>query len=641
MRRLPYAALAAIFLVAGSQGAPIDVYGALPSVDNVAISPDGRYLAYTAAADNQQIIGVRDLDSQKLVAAVRAASKVRDVAWADNDHLLIVTSTASPVVGVRAPKSEWSLAQTYSISTQKQVPLLEHAHGRDAGDDGMNVIAGPVTTRMVDGHAMIFITGISFVNQTGVATLYKYDVDENRTTLVEVGTQSTLAWTVDGDGNPVAREDYDENTQTWRLKTHTTGLWRDAVSYPAAIDMPEVIGLTPDGSGLIFAMPEADDQELKLADNTVAATTSLGNDYNSIVQDPATHRVTGTIRYGTTTVYRFVAPADQRAWNSVVEAFSGENVELISWSTDRKRIVVRVDGAHDGAVYELIDMNTNHATVLGPVYQGIGPGDLSQVSYIGYHAADGLEIPAYLTLPAGRPAKNLPLIVLPHGGPAASDGPQFDWLAQGIASRGYAVLQPQFRGSTTKGTSFLKAGFGEWGRKMQSDLSDGVRFLAGQGTIDPKRVCIMGASYGGYAALAGVTLQQGIYRCAVAIAGVSDPHDFLRWERGRADRSDSLAMRYWTRFMGVEDRDDPKLAEISPLSHAASVDVPVLLIHGKDDTVVPIQQSEEMADALNDAHKTVRFVRLDGEDHWMSRSQTRQQMLSEAIAFLEANNPPN
>jgi dipeptidyl aminopeptidase/acylaminoacyl peptidase len=176
---------------------------------------------------------------------------------------------------------------------------------------------------------------------------------------------------------------------------------------------------------------------------------------------------------------------------------------------------------------------------------------------------------------------------------------------------------------------------------MQSDLSDGVRHLATEGTIDPKRVCIMGASYGGYAALAGVTLEHGVYRCAVAVAGVSDPKAMLKWERRRADRSDSLTVRYWKRFMGADDLDDPRLDEISPMAHVAAADVPVLLIHGKDDTVVPIAQSEDMADALKAAGKPVRFVKLDGEDHWLSRSETRLQMLTEAVAFLEANNPPD
>jgi len=263
------------------------------------------------------------------------------------------------------------------------------------------------------------------------------------------------------------------------------------------------------------------------------------------------------------------------------------------------------------------------------------------VKYISYAAADGRTIPAYLTLPRGRTPKNLPLVVLAHGGPTAQDEPGFDWWAQALASRGYAVLQPQFRGSTGLGWEHLSAGFGQWGRKMQTDLSDGVRYLAAQGIADPKRVCIVGGSYGGYAALAGPTLDRGVYRCAVAVAPVSDPHEMLRWQRNRQLTSDSIALRFWARFMGVEGYDDPKLSEISPAAHAARADAPILLIHGNHDTVVPISQSEDMDSALRTAGKSVSFVRLDSEDHWLSRSETREQMLQATVAFLETHNPAN
>ena len=228
---------------------------------------------------------------------------------------------------------------------------------------------------------------------------------------------------------------------------------------------------------------------------------------------------------------------------------------------------------------------------------------------------------------------------MPHGGPAVSEIRRFDWWAQALASRGYAVLQPNYRGSAVT-PALLTAGFGEWGRKMQTDLSDGVAFLARQGIIDPKRVCIVGASYGGYAALAGVTLQTGVYRCAVSVAGIADLKSFLRWVNDNAQRSDNISQRYWDRFLAVAGPSDPALHAISPIDHVASVDVPVLLVHGRDDTVVPYSQSEDMADALKHAGKRVELVTLKREDHWLSRTVTRQQMLAAVVAFLEANDPP-
>ena len=235
------------------------------------------------------------------------------------------------------------------------------------------------------------------------------------------------------------------------------------------------------------------------------------------------------------------------------------------------------------------------------------------MQYIAYAAGDGLDIHGFLTTPPGvKDPKNLPLVVLPHGGPAYNDGMGFDWWSQAIASRGYAVLQPNFRGSTGYGDAFMKAGYGEWGRKMQTDLSDGVRHLAIQGLIDPKRVCIVGASYGGYAALAGPTLDRGVYRCAVSVASVSDLRLMVQREATIYSRRENLNVGYWNRFMGADRFGDRSLDDRSPAKLEAQVDAPILLIHGRDDSVVQIEQSRIMADALKKAGKPYEFIELNG-----------------------------
>jgi dipeptidyl aminopeptidase/acylaminoacyl peptidase len=233
--------------------------------------------------------------------------------------------------------------------------------------------------------------------------------------------------------------------------------------------------------------------------------------------------------------------------------------------------------------------------------------------------------------------------VLPHGGPAARDTAEFDWWSQALAQQGYAVLQPNYRGSDVD-ERLLEAGYGQWGRKMQTDLSDGVRYLAQQGIVDPSRVCIVGASYGGYAALAGVTLQEKVYRCAVSVAGLSDLAQMLRWEgRGGLEASGVVHYidRYWSRFWGVSGINDPLLDALSPIKHVDAVTAPVLLIHGRDDTVVPYAQSQMMFDALRRLHKDVQMVTLKKEDHWLSGSETRLQMLQATVAFLREHNPPD
>ena len=264
---------------------------------------------------------------------------------------------------------------------------------------------------------------------------------------------------------------------------------------------------------------------------------------------------------------------------------------------------------------------------------------VGQVLAISYPARDGLNIPAILTLPAGvgsADLANLPMVVMPHGGPSSYDGVTFDWMAQYFANRGYLVLQPNFRGSDGYGRSFLHAGYGQWGAKMQDDVSDGVAAMIAEGLVDPARVCIVGASYGGYSALAGGAFTPDLYRCVVAVAPVSDLRKMI------SDVSSDLGSRHWVVDYWKDLMGDPKsptvdIDAISPANSAAAFKAPVLLIHGKNDTVVPFSQSEVMQRALEKAGKPVQFIRLDGEDHWLSEGDTRIQTLRAMADFVEAN----
>ncbi|MEL6827440.1 MAG: alpha/beta fold hydrolase, partial [Pseudomonadota bacterium] len=214
----------------------------------------------------------------------------------------------------------------------------------------------------------------------------------------------------------------------------------------------------------------------------------------------------------------------------------------------------------------------------------------------------------------------------------------FDWMAQYFANRGYAVVQPNFRGSTGSGRAFEDAGRGEWGGKMQHDITDGVKALVSAKMIDPDRICIVGASYGGYAALAGAVFTPELYKCAIAIAPVSDLNKMLKDEKKDHGR-DHWVISYWEDIMAEGDARRAKLKSISPVNFAENVQAPVLLLHGDDDTVVPISQSTAMRRALDRADKDVELIKLKGEDHWLSVADTRMQTLEAMDAFIAEHLP--
>lgn len=614
------------------QAAPsLDAYGRLPTLESVAISPDGQLLAFMTNAGGKRLIVVQSVADHKVLNAIQAGrDKLRRLDWADNSRLLITVSNTRYFGWYGAQELFATVA--YNIQTRAFINLLKKA------EFAAHVEAGIPEWRDLSGKTTIVVPGATLSGLYGVLTMFAVDPDTGDVTKLEAGTKYTEGFAVDDAGKVVVRVDYDDDKKHWSLLMKKGSDWSEVYGLNGSIETPDLIGLGPEGKTVIVRTLDNGVQtfrQFSLTDGSAAAPLEIKGGAG-LIYDPQTHRPIGTMIVDEHYHYTFFNPADQSAWNSAVHAFPDEDVQFVSWSNDRKRIVVQVTGKRDGAAYEIVDLNAGRADLLSNAYTDVNPGDLAEVRAITYKAADGFDIPAFLTLPNGKPAKGLPLIVLPHGGPADRDMPGFDWWSQALASRGYAVLQPEFRGSDGYGWEHLAAGFGEWGRKMQTDLSDGVRALAEQGIVDDKRVCIVGGSYGGYAALAGVALQHGIYRCAVSVAGVSDPMNIMSHQPG-----EGRGERYIERYFGVTGYSDRKLDQVAPLSHSGEVDVPVLLIHGTHDTVVSYLQSQYMHDAMKRDGRDVTMILLDSEDHWLSQAGTRQMMLTKTVEFLEKYNPPN
>jgi dipeptidyl aminopeptidase/acylaminoacyl peptidase len=511
-------------------------------------------------------------------------------------------------------------------------------------DKALNTVFGAPVYRRVKGRELTYFIGEYFGSNDGVFALYERDLNSGLIRQVEAGNSDTNDWLLDDNGVPRVRVDYNERSGRWTLHVKLHGGWTRALVQIAPLDPPELRGLGRDGQSVLVSMGEKDDRVVKsvsLADGAVADSDLSPSEV--FIHDPKTGALIGRVTPGDERPdYHFFATQDQALWTSVAKGFGAQSLALESWSDDRMQVVVKAQGPKYGDGYFLVDQKAHTAKWLADEYEGVAPEDIAPVKFIHYPAADGTSIPAYLTLPLGRPAKGLPLVVLVHGGPQSRDEPGFDWISQAFASRGYAVLQPEFRGSSGFGDAFVEAGYGQWGKKMQTDVSDGVRDLVRSGVVDPARVCIAGWSYGGYAALAGAVFDPSAYRCALDMAGPSDLRLMLdeaqeHWNGS----SDNEEVRYWARFMGVKKPNDRNLDDISPARHADKAAVPILIVHGVDDTVVRYTQSQRMAEALKRAGKPYEFVTLKGEDHWGSRNETRLQLLQAWIRFLETHNPPD
>ncbi len=632
-----------VCLAAGcsAASAPLEAYGKLPAIEQAVVSPSGAFVAYVVTDGENRTIAILPSGGAELIYAVRAgAAKLQDMTWAGDEHVIVTTSTTKQpsALDVTGPRVEHSLAFDLDLSKRRLQPLLEKIVG---ADEAMNTVYGLPAVRTVKGIPTVFIKGEHFLGNTGQLGLISIPTSTDKAKLVDPGFPDTRDWLIGPDGAPLAQVVYGDRGGVWTLKLKTKSGWRSAQTVPAPVDTPSLMGLTSDGKAILIGI---EDEKLGFGWRELSLNGGAWGDLREVtvgeapIFDRSTDRLIGSfVLAGDAPEYRFEDPHDAAVWQAVTRAYPGDLVTLVSWSKDREKILVRVDSPELGPAYALVDMTTHHADWLGAEYTALAAEHISPVKPVRYKAADGLEITGYLTLPRGRNPHDLPLIVLAHGGPEDRDTPGFDYWVQALASRGYAVLQANFRGSSGFGRDFVEAGYGEWGRKMQTDLSDGVRYLVREGIADPKRVCIVGASYGGYAALAGATIDHNVYRCAVSYGGVADLSSLVTDFRSKSGLD---AQRYWFRFIGATDPHDPVMRRYSPLARAAEADIPILLIHGKDDTVVPISQSQRMADALKRAGKPVEFKVLEGEDHWLSRGDTRLAMLEATVDFLERNNPP-
>ncbi|MXO95883.1 prolyl oligopeptidase family serine peptidase [Erythrobacter aquimaris] len=476
----------------------------------------------------------------------------------------------------------------------------------------------------------------SFGFDHGRPFLYRVDVTDMSVEKIKGPAREGQSrdWLVGAEGDVAATFDIDNESGRWTIQGPDGNAIAEGRQESGRAGM---VGLGYGGQSVIYSQADADGTNTWYDVSLAGGPAELfldEVDVDRLYFDRLTGHLTGYLRGDGNKVAVFKDPAKSKTAKDVRAAFSHLDMRMMEWTSDFGRVLVRTSGNQDSGTWFKVDLREKKADAFAYERMAIGPNEVGAISTVDYVASDGLEMDGILTLPPGREPNNLPVVMLPHGGPHSHDTASFHWWAQAFASRGYAVFQPNFRGSTNRNQAFRRAGYGEWGRAMQTDISDGLAKLAQAGIVDPKRACIVGASYGGYAALAGVTLQQDIYRCAVAVAPVSDIRK-MYYEDVRASGRDRTTEKSLELQLGPQERWD----EVSPWKNAAKASAPVMLIHGRDDTVVPYVHSHRMADALKDAKKPYVLVPLEGEDHWLSLSSTRKQMLEAAVGFVEKHNP--
>ncbi len=633
---------------------PAEAYGRLPAIGSAAISPDGKRLAvlvgyeFRASDPDRELtaLSVIEIDTGKVehTLAPPTRNTLRDVGWADDRRAYYFISgtvrardlmPVSMPIMTSGPRVEVVRTGVLSLDTGKMTLMLMDEGTR--GNSALTRLQSPIEGEPGFGR-MVAWGGLAAMSSTPKLTVFRINLDTGHGTAVETAKGDTRGFMLDEHGNTVARVDINDDKNRWRLFSYEDGKPRMILEQVSEMGLPlQLYGLLEDGRIAAIDPHEEGKRDTLLAiDRKTDAATPVANLQRTPgsdvwpIGDPWRHRVVGVGWREDLPKQQFFDAELARIHSAVQPLFDSGYVLLESWSRDRARVLLFGEKADDAGAYYVYETATKKLRLIGKRYPQLTSADLGERSAIKFRARDGTKVPAYFTMPAGVEPKKLPLVLLVHGGPHARDDFTFDWWASFLASRGYAVLQVNFRGSTGYGYEWFNAGRGRWGDGlMQTDVEDGVDALVKAGYVDGTRVCIVGASYGGYAALAGATVTPARYACAASINGVSDPEDLLK--DARKGGKTSMAAEWWGKSMGS---DMDQLRRVTPLRHADKVRVPILLLHGLEDSVVDIEQSREMHAKLQRAKRDVRFKELGGDDHWLSSASTRTMMLQELETFL-------
>lgn len=633
--------------VAHAQGSvPLSEYGKLPEIDDLAISPSGKRIALIRNVEGDRALIALEDQANPVLAIKIGDLKIRYLEWIGEDRILLVSSQTEDL--------------PYNFTTDKAEFLVGRIIPIIQGEEGgivfgktprlIDTIRGNYGIRKVGKDYFGYFGAIELVKNRRTGTRTGYSFDHGRAHLYQFNMHTFKAkkiagaasegswkdWVIDAKGEIAYTMNVNLTTGNWAIRDKDNARIATGNQPRAAVSL---VALNADGSKVIYRETGEDRTYWYEVGSDGAPPQPFlqGVDWERLFFDDATGHFMGyTVGKDEDERHVFANSDLQKKAERVRTAFASYEARMAGWTSDLSDALVYTSGNGDSGTYYAVNLASSKANAVAYSRFAIAPEHVGAISTFEYTASDGLEMDGILTLPPGKEPKDLPVIVHPHGGPHSQDTVHFDWWAQAFASRGYAVFQPNFRGSTNRTAAFKRAGYGEWGRKMQTDKSDGLAALAKAGIVDPDRACIVGASYGGYAALAGVTLQQGLYKCAVAVAPVSDLRDIYNqdYRASGRDRTTKVGLR---EQLGEPDTWDA----VSPLKHAEQADAPIMLIHGVDDTVVPYSHSTKMADKLKDFDKPHELVRLEGEDHWLSLSSTRKQMLENAVRWVETHNPPD
>lgn len=610
---------------------PVESFAQLPSLAQPKLSPDGKNVAAKMSIQGKQYLVVLPLfggaDAKPKILGAKESIDINWWRWVGNEWLAVGVGAQQMLYG-----EEYYITRTLGVKSDMSV--------RNQIDwNGSGLRADDVIWAARDGTPRILLS-----RQTGIMSMediYPSVIEANLSTgkikRVTGSMSNVFDWSADAAGQLRLGFRYnDENGRSELLYRQTNAERFRSIA----------VSRTTEDNFVMPSIFRADGTAIGIDDNSghdVAYEMSLpdlklgkpvyqlaGYDIDGVIPNAAGTDIDGinvTDRYSRSV---WLNPQIKDIQDAVDKAIAPRRAQIVSWNADRTRFLIEAGMPSQAGALFYFDVAAGRMQHYAWNNEALKGRSLSPVKTITYKARDGTPIEAVLTTPRGRKTEKLPVIVMPHGGPFARDSEGWDWWAQYLAESGYVVIQPNYRGSSGYGKAFAKLGEGEWGLKMQDDLNDALDWTVKEGLADPKRACMIGGSYGGYAAMRAAQRDGALYRCAVSFAGVSDLQAMQRY--------DSRFLYSKTRSKWLK-KQAPDYKAVSPRNGAATFSIPILLVHGKEDKRVPVKQSRMLVDALKAAGKPHEYIEQPLADHFFSRAEDRLQFLKAMKAFLDKHNP--
>jgi dipeptidyl aminopeptidase/acylaminoacyl peptidase len=622
---------------------PLETFAEFPALQGPEISPGGKAIAAKIRLKGRQALAILPIGAgakPEIIASdgefdEQGDKVMRGWRWVDDDNLLITITSRQNFYGTWFDASR---LVAYNRSTRKTTPIAWR---------GSKFSAARILWMSRDKPEILLerTPENDDTERLGLPEVIRVNVLTGQTEVVQRQARGISSWYADGSGVVRLGTGYDRDTGKLTAMYRSgpgaslDTIYSDKVDRFEGVPLPQIFLKEPNKALALSrkdgyrAVYELDLKTMELGKKVFAVQ---GYDVGGIDGGPDGDRLEIAVATEKRTRLYHFEPRLKTIQGVLEQTFGRGNVLLESADRAREMIIARVAPTGSPGAYYVYDTRTGGVSRLGFINHTIGDKVLNPVRTIRYKASDGKEIEAVLTMPRHRAGeKNLPLIVLPHGGPWARDSEDWEYVpwAQPLAEMGYVVVQPNFRGSAGYGRDWEKASDGNWGERMQDDLNDAVAHLSGQGIVDSKRVCMMGWSYGGYAASRAAQRDGSKYRCTISGAGVHHLPDMVNYDK---DYLGAYGAKTALGAAGVLDR-------VSPGRYPAQYSSPILIIHGEKDQRVPVSQSRDLVKRLKGAGKVEGrdfvYLEIPRETHNLLLESSRLKVLEEVKKFLEKHNP--